>query len=107
MGYPLRFLVGFLTAVPERWENVFCIEGICFLVAMIAYGSFASILVWCSEITKRMIESKEENNEFPIKYKKAHYLYLQEYLKPHFSECTTENIKEINPLIEKGKITDP
>lgn len=89
IGYPLRFLVGFLTAAPEKWKDIFCIEGVCFLIAMIAYGSFASILVWCSEITKRMIKFKEEKGGFPERYEKAHYLYLQKFLKPHFSGCTS------------------
>lgn len=107
IGYPLRFLVGFLTAVPESWKDIFCIEGTCFLIAMLAYGAFASLLVWCLEITKRMIKFKEEKGEFPKQYEKAHYLYLQNFLVPHFEGCTTENIISINPLTDKGKLTDP
>ena len=107
IGYPLRFFVGYLTAVPENWKDIFSIEGVCFSIAMIAYGSFASILVWCSEITKRMVKFKEEGGEFPERYEKAHYLYLQKFLASHFYGCKSEKITSINPLIERGKLTDP
>lgn len=40
IGYPLRFFVGYLTAVPENWKDIFSIEGVCFSIAMIAYGSY-------------------------------------------------------------------
>lgn len=40
IGYPLRFFVGYLTAVPENWKDIFSIEGVCFSIAMLAYGSY-------------------------------------------------------------------
>lgn len=103
VGYPLRFFIGFFSV---KW--VFNFQVLCFILALWAYGSFASILSWVNEVTIRMQNVEKQCGSFPISYEKKHFEYIQDIIKDRYEkskECSV--IGNYMPMSEKGRLKDP
>lgn len=98
-GYPMRFIVGVIAANPKDIPFIFSPFMVCVILALAMYGSFASILAWTAEVTKRMDQVQKNEGHWPQSYKKKHFMDIQNIL---LSKGMTGN-----PLEAKGKITDP
>lgn len=87
---------------------MFNIQTICFMLALWAYGSFASILSWTNEVTNRMQKVKESNGRFPVSYEKKHFKDIQNIIIDRYilGENHTVNGK-VMPLREKCRLRDP
>lgn len=78
------------------------------MLALLAYGSFSSVLAWVNEVVKRMQKTKMKNNCFPISYEKKHFEYIQSIIKDRYLLGEEYPVNgEIMPLREKCKLIDP
>ncbi len=107
VGYPLRFFVGFF-AVAFSEQMLYNVQTACFMLALLAYGSFSSILAWVNEVIKRMNKAKKNNNSFPISYEKRHFEYIQNIIKNRYLLGENYLVNgNVLPLREKCKLSDP
>lgn len=75
-GYPLRFWCGYFILQSENWAKIPELPFLFLLMAIWAYGSFASILSWASEVNG-MIKKRRDTNQV---FLKEHFNNIQEYL---------------------------
>lgn len=107
IGYPLRFFVGFFSVTSSKLI-LYNVQTVCFILALLAYGSFSSILAWVNEVIKRIKQTKRENNCFPVSYEKKHFEYIQCIIKDRYLLGEGHLVNgEIMPLREKCKLMDP
>lgn len=108
IGYPLRFFLGFFAIAPVEWLSIYPIQIVCFALAACAYGSFASILSWVKEVTKRMQKEQNAIGQFPSVYQKKHYMDIQKILRERYVSYEKRNCTPpILPLREKCSLRDP
>lgn len=114
MGYPLRFAVGAIAAVPNIINLVEPRGTVCLMLAIMTYGTFASLLSWAQEVEKVINHTRQVQGVYPNEhdYKKAHYYSIHSCLIGRFKESQIKSATErrtvfkITALREKGKLTD-
>ncbi len=100
-GYPLRFLVGFFSVMPEV-KYLGNIQMICLIIALWAYGSFSSVLSWINQVSKRMQDTKNHTGSFPSSYKKKYFKNLHDLIIDKYESAEKHPVNEkILPLHEK------
>lgn len=110
IGYPLRFSLGFFVVNPGDFQLMWGMPLICFLFALWAYGSFASILCWVDEIREHLQRNKSAGEaRFSCNYKKKHYMYIRDIIRDQFqlAENQQDDDGVILPLREKGRVLHP
>lgn len=91
LGYPLRFVVGVIAAIDPQSTHHMSVSIIIYLLLLYLFGVFASMLSWCSEVTRRMEESQRATEKLPQSYKKKHFEYFQRILEERFLELWQED----------------
>lgn len=103
VGYPLRFCMGFLTATQE-WKMLTNEQIAFFILALLTYGSFSSILAWVNEVADRIQKSTIDS----VVFKKKHYEDIWNIITDRYILAEKNPIdKKIIPLREKCNVKDP
>ncbi len=112
-GYPLRFFVGFFLLVPLKSISF---STVMIFPALWAYGAFAAILPWISEVIQRISaaetaennKTEEKEKHFPPSYRKKHFLALQSLIMKRYQLAKDHPVNgKALPLREESKWCDP
>lgn len=122
-GYPLRFFLGFFTAIQTIKPDINSQLCTClFLIAAFwAYGSCASILAWANEVVSKKwaldkyIQQLPHNQytqrqkSYRICFQKSYFNLIQHILTNRYlsaaMECSSDN--KIFPMRKRGRLCDP